>query len=215
MKPNIRRFLDAVSHAKGPPISVVNEVDDDGPPLTFTYIDKSIIGPTITPPDPGTALGCQCPHNCDGLSSTHDCLCTFHTDRQCAYDLNGRLTLAPGFPIYECNSKCRCGPRCPNRVIQKGPQVKVEIFKTVNKGWGVRARQAIPKGTFIAEYVGEIINAAEADRRAEVYDGIGITYLFDLDHEVPAEQSPEYTIDAYHCGNFSHFFNHSCDPNLA
>ena len=32
---------------------------------------------------------------------------------------------------------------------------KVDVFLTSNRGWGVRAAEPIPKGTFIVEYAGE------------------------------------------------------------
>ncbi|XP_027489395.1 histone-lysine N-methyltransferase SUV39H1-like, partial [Corapipo altera] len=49
----------------------------------------------------------------------------------------------------------------------------------------------------------------EAERRGQVYDRQGATYLFDLDYVEDV-----YTVDAAHYGNISHFVNHSCDPNL-
>ena len=39
----------------------------------------------------------------------------------------------------------------------------------------------IKRGTFIVEYVGEVITNEEAERRGKVYDSVGMTYLFDLD----------------------------------
>jgi euchromatic histone-lysine N-methyltransferase len=44
-------------------------------------------------------------------------------------------------------------------------------------GWGVRPLADIPKGTFVCEYVGEIISDLEAETRDD-------TYLFDLDNKV-------------------------------
>ena len=41
------------------------------------------------------------------------------------------------------------------------------------------------------EYVGEVIRSKEAERREQLYDNKGITYLFDLDYE-----SDEFTGDA-------------------
>lgn len=38
--------------------------------------------------------------------------------------------------IYECNEKCKCGPGCKNRSVQRGRQVELEIFKTRDRGWG-------------------------------------------------------------------------------
>ena len=50
-------------------------------------------------------------------------------------------------------------------------------------GWGVRALQTIPQGTFICEYVGELISDAEADVREDD------SYLFDLDNKVGCSTS--------------------------
>ncbi|XP_063177948.1 histone-lysine N-methyltransferase SUV39H1 isoform X1 [Chroicocephalus ridibundus] len=55
----------------------------------------------------------------------------------------------------------------------------------------------------------QIITSEEAERRGQVYDRQGATYLFDLDYVEDV-----YTVDAAHYGNISHFVNHSCDPNL-
>ncbi|XP_064409131.1 histone-lysine N-methyltransferase SUV39H2-like, partial [Latimeria chalumnae] len=55
----------------------------------------------------------------------------------------------------------------------------------------------------------QVITSEEAERRGQLYDSKGTTYLFDLDYE-----SDEFTVDATRYGNISHFVNHSCDPNL-
>ena len=81
-------------------------------------------------------------------------------------------------------------------------------------GWGVRTGENIPKGKFICEYVGEIITSEEADRRAKHDEVYGTTYLFDLDSEVLSTETADFTIDARHFGNVSHFINHSCNPNI-
>lgn len=41
-----------------------------------------------------------------------------------------------------------------------------------------------------------------------MYDQQGVTYLFDLDYVVD-----EFTVDAAHYGNVSHFINHSVSIN--
>jgi len=35
------------------------------------------------------------------------------------------------------------------------------------QGWGVRAGEAISRGTFVCEYVGEVLNDSEANERGE------------------------------------------------
>ncbi|XP_050006503.1 histone-lysine N-methyltransferase SUV39H2 isoform X6 [Alexandromys fortis] len=63
---------------------------------------------------------------------------------------------------------------------------------------------------YLCDYkVVKVITSEEAEKRGQLYDNQGITYLFDLDYE-----SDEFTVDAARYGNVSHFVNHSCDPNL-
>ena len=64
---------------------------------------------------------------------------------------------------YECNRKCACQNRenkrrnpCTNHVVQDGLKVRIEMFLTKKKGWGVRALEDIPDGTFMGAYIGEI-----------------------------------------------------------
>ena len=45
-------------------------------------------------------------------------------------------------------------------------------------GWAVRTQALIPKGTFVCEYVGEILTDSDADKREDD------CYLFDLDVKV-------------------------------
>lgn len=65
---------------------------------------------------------------------------------------------------------------CRNRVVQQGSRCALQITesKPKSKGWGVVALTKIQKGTFVAEYTGEILNDSEADRRTDD------NYFFDL-----------------------------------
>lgn len=38
-----------------------------------------------------------------------------------------------GYLVYECNERCSCSRTCPNRVLQNGVQVKLEVFMTETK----------------------------------------------------------------------------------
>ena len=118
-----------------------------------------------------------------------------------------------GSPLYECNKRCSCDETCTNRLVQKGRKHKLAIFRTDNGcGWGVKAMENIKAGSFVVEYVGEVITSEEAEERGRKYDAEGRTYLFDLDFNLGEENI--YTVDAAYFGNLSHFINHSCDPNL-
>lgn len=81
--------------------------------------------------------------------------------------------------IFECNSACDCNKiTCNNRVVLHGISKRFQLFKSPDKGWGLKALQLIEKGTYVCEYVGEIISDSEADNREDD------SYLFDLDNRV-------------------------------
>ncbi|WAR26612.1 SUV92-like protein [Mya arenaria] len=188
-------------------ISVENTVDLEGPPESFEYINDYKAGPGIVIPD-DPMIGCECE---DCLNEKKGC-CAAQFGVEFAYFKYKRLRIHAGRPIYECNKRCKCGPECPNRVVQQGRKHKVCVFRTSNgRGWGVKALQKIKAGTFVMEYVGEVISNEEAEIRGKTYDSVGRTYLFDLDFN--CDDCP-FTVDAAVYGNVSHFVNHSCDPNL-
>lgn len=186
-------------------IKVENNVDLEGPPKGFIYTNDYI--PTdgvIIPDDP--PIGCEC-ETCNSLQK--DCCGNQHCF---AYGKNKRIRVDLGMPIYECNKLCKCGPECKNRVVQKDEQVPMCIFRTNNgRGWGVKALKNIYANQFVCKYVGEILSHEEAERRGKMYDKEGRTYLFDLDFN---SADNVFTVDAATYGNVSHFFNHSCEPNL-
>ena len=64
------------------------------------------------------------------------------------------------------------------------------------------------QGTFINEYVGEVIDEAEANRRLAASRENNVTnfYMMELDKG--------RIIDAARAANVSRFINHSCSPNL-
>lgn len=73
-------------------------------------------------------------------------------------------------------------------------------------GKGCFARQFIPKGTRIIEYLGERISHKEADQRYEGEDvNNNHTFLFIADRRT--------VIDATRTGNEGRWINHNCDGN--
>lgn len=187
-------------------LTVENLIDFECPPLNFTYTNDVEPGKGVTIPD-DPPIGCDCTNGC---SSKSKC-CNDNSGSSFAYTSNKRIRVPPGTPVFECNKRCTCGSECMNRVVQQGRKHSLCIYKTSNNcGWGVRTLRTIYEGQFICEYVGEIINHEEAEKRGELYDAEGRTYLFDLD--MNSKDNP-YTIDAKYYGNVSHFINHSCDPN--
>lgn len=39
-------------------------------------------------------------------------------------------------PLYECHAGCSCSKDCPNRVVERGRTIPLQIFRTDDRGWG-------------------------------------------------------------------------------
>ena len=83
---------------------------------------------------------------------------------------------------------------------------RIQVRRSGVHGKGVFALQAIPAGTRLIEYVGDVITWPEALRR-HPHDPLqpNHTFYFHLDDK--------HVIDANVGGNASRWINHSCDPN--
>ncbi|XP_054442302.1 histone-lysine N-methyltransferase SETDB2 isoform X1 [Pteronotus mesoamericanus] len=67
--------------------------------------------------------------------------------------------------IYECSLLCKCSRQmCQNRVVQHGPQVRLQVFKTEKKGWGVRCLDDIDRGTFVCTYSGRLLSRSNTEK---------------------------------------------------
>lgn len=109
--------------------------------------------------------------------------------------------------LIECGPKCVVGDRCTNKRFQKHENAQCTIFKTEKKGYGLVATAYIPGGTFVMEYVGEVLNSKQFEKRASDYSKrMNAHYYF-------MALSSDCVIDATKKGNISRFINHSCDPN--
>lgn len=107
----------------------------------------------------------------------------------------------------ECDPEtCPCGVRCENTSIQRHIVARTERFMTEQKGWGVRAQEIIKKGTYILEYVGEVVTELEfKERMHTVYTNDIHHYCLHLDKGL--------FIDGHRMGSDCRFVNHSCEPN--
>lgn len=159
-------------------IPVINEIDYELAPMNFTYVTQPVAGEGAKlNNNPNFFSCCSCTDNC---SNPLTCECIINSGG-ISYDSTGRLLLDKPSGIYECNYRCACNVnRCRNRVVSKGPSIRLEVFRCEipAKGWGVRCRQPIPAGTFICDYLGEVLPESELDRRGEKH---GDEYLYDID----------------------------------
>jgi euchromatic histone-lysine N-methyltransferase len=219
-------MLDISLQQEPVPVCVVNTVDaDQQHPEPFQYTTKVCYGEALIKPSAPKPCSCTKCHDVFGA-----CHCVAkNLGGKLAYNHDGNLVRA--LPIvYECGNHCNCSQNCYNRVTQKGVQHRLEIFKTVNKGWGVRSWDFISAGSFVCEYTGELLDANAAN------DLDNDEYLFNLDFkkgnearwghvsDVPdsiasgipgaVPDGADYVIDASKHGNVARFINHSCDPNL-
>ncbi len=220
---------DLTSGAESTPVSLVNDVDEEKGPAYFTYFSTLKYSKSFNLAQP--SFGCNCHNACQ--PGDHNCSCVTKNGGKFPYTSNGILVSRKPL-IYECGPTCPCFPNCKNRVSQTGLKVHLEVFKTTDKGWGLRSWDPIRAGTFICEYAGEVIDKVKGKQGGE--EGDNDEYVFDtarvygsfkwnyepglLDEESSSESSEEYKlpsdliISAKNVGNVSRFMNHSCSPNV-
>ncbi|XP_063715483.1 histone-lysine N-methyltransferase SETDB1-like isoform X3 [Symsagittifera roscoffensis] len=176
------------------PIRVVNKIDDSVPIFGKYILERQPSAEVIAmmKTDPGFQACCDCTDNCKDKKKCACAQLTIETTRmgrngkskrKLTYSNAGfnhrRLTTRHEFGLYECNSNCSCNKEtCYNSVVQLGLQVRLELFMTEKKGWGVRSLDYIPAGTFICNYSGELMTKFAAEMAAMV---TGDTYLMNLD----------------------------------
>lgn len=66
----------------------------------------------------------------------------------------------------ECNEDCPAGRFCQNKLfIKRAYASDLEVIESPGKGCGLRTRSFIPLGSFIMEYVGEILSPDTMNER--------------------------------------------------
>ncbi|KAJ6756592.1 HISTONE-LYSINE N-METHYLTRANSFERASE SETMAR [Salix purpurea] len=165
---------DLTSGAETLPVSLVNDVDHEKGPAYFNY------SPTLkyskpVPRDP--FVGCACNGAC--LPGNENCDCVQKNGGYLPHIVNG-VIVSQKSVIYECGPPCRCPPTCRNRVSQGGLRVRLEVFKTKDRGWGLRSWDPIRAGAFICVYAGEAVDDSKAQELAgenednHIFDGTRI-----------------------------------------
>ena len=108
-----------------------------------------------------------------------------------------------------CDSRtCPCGPACSNRPFHQLQQPRTKPFLTrCGRGWGLKAVDRIPRGTFVVEYIGEILNDVQCAQRLAGDKERGETNFYMM------EVNRNQVIDARYKGNVSRLINSACEPN--
>ncbi|XP_057728918.1 histone-lysine N-methyltransferase, H3 lysine-9 specific SUVH1-like [Arachis stenosperma] len=210
------------------PVSLVNEVDNAKGPGFFTYVHS------LKNPKPFGSImsshGCNCNKAC--VPGDLSCSCIQRNVGDFPYIANGFLVSRKPL-VHECGSMCRCLPNCKNRVSQSGLKHYMEVFKTLDRGWGLRSLDPIRAGTFICEYAGEVVDRAKLSVNGREGDN---EYIFDtsrifkpfkwnyepslLEDGASSDGNEDYDIQSHliisakDVGNVARFMNHSCSPNV-
>jgi hypothetical protein len=145
-----RRFLRNLDTLDDPAVTLFNDIDGSTPTVTFEFVNQSTLGQGVLKVPDDFMIGCECRAEngrhcgCEYLSCT--CLpepTTGGGRKAFPYSMgkHDKACLRPIFlksrnHIYECNARCNCSDNCKNRVVQFGRKVKLQIFKTANRGWG-------------------------------------------------------------------------------
>jgi len=208
-------------------VSLVNEVDNVKAPTYFNYFLSLRHPKSFSLMQP--SKGCTCTKAC--VPGDLNCSCIRRNEGDFPYTGNGVLVSRMQL-VHECGPTCKCFPNCKNRVSQTGLKHHMEVFKTKDRGWGLRSLDPIRAGTFICEYAGEVVDRAKVSQLVRE----GNEYVFDttriygqfkwnyeprLLEEVNANESSEdyamphpLIISAKNFGNVARFMNHSCSPNV-
>ncbi|KAK2887525.1 hypothetical protein Q8A67_015753 [Cirrhinus molitorella] len=186
------------------PVPCINEVDNTLAP-NISYTKDRVPAPGVSINTSSDFLiGCDCT---DGCRDRSKCACHQLTIEATSLCSGGPVDVSAGYThkrlpttlptgVYECNPLCRCDPRmCSNRLVQHGLQLRLELFMTQHKGWGIRCRDDVAKGTFVCVFTGKIVNE---DRMNEDDTVSGNEYLANLDFIEGVEKLKEgYESEAY------------------
>ncbi|GLD73882.1 histone-lysine N-methyltransferase SETDB2-like protein, partial [Lates japonicus] len=101
---------------------------------------------------------CDCT---DGCTDAQSCACVAMTGGGRRYT-HHRLTEPVPSGLCECGPWCSCDrARCQNRLVQRGIRVRLQVFQTEDRGWGVRCRDDLDRGTFVCIYAGVILRRVQ------------------------------------------------------
>ncbi|CAO2190234.1 unnamed protein product [Urochloa humidicola] len=209
-------------------VPVCNKLDDDRSPLLFEYTVRPEFP---VPPAPATGKrqrGCHCGTGC---GSNSKCRCERKNAGGPVYNEDGTLLL--GRPVvYECGASCGCPITCLNRVTQRGMKHRLEVFRSHETGWGVRALDLIPPGAFVCEFSGDVVvmdgdhsgkglmedrSIIDPKRFPERWREWGDASAVDPSNRVPQFTKfagPGYVLDVSHKRNVACYISHSCTPNV-
>ncbi|GMF37896.1 unnamed protein product [Phytophthora lilii] len=148
------------------------------------------------------------------LETNGRCPLTRHADLEKQHEMEAMVYCGEGcynrMLFISCSDETCSAPdssMCSNRAIKRRELKSVRVEYIPGPGFGLIANEKINAGEFIIEYVGEVIDDIECERRMIKYRDNGEVnfYMMELEKNI--------VIDAKYRSNESRFINHSCDPN--
>uniref|UniRef100_A0A3B5MX31 [histone H3]-lysine(4) N-trimethyltransferase n=1 Tax=Xiphophorus couchianus TaxID=32473 RepID=A0A3B5MX31_9TELE len=200
-------ILDITSGKEDIPLSCVNEIDTTPPPNVKYSKERIPEDGVFINTSSDFLVGCECT---DGCKDKSKCSCHQLTLQASGCTPGGQINQSAGYSykrleeclptgIYECNKRCKCcSQMCTNRLVQHGLQVRLQLFKTQNKGWGIRCLDDIAKGSFVCIYAGKILTDDFADKEGLE---MGDEYFANLDHIESVENFKEGYESEAHCSD--------------
>lgn len=174
------------------------DTDEEAEPIPdlpeYEYLRRSVWPDGDSPPPRPRRSDipiCSCPPRASGACTDGGCL-----------NFVSRVICDPN----TCPAQESCRNIAFNR--RKKPDLK-PFFTNDGRGWGLKAHEDIPKGSFVVEYVGEIIDQYECEKRLKQVQRRGDSEYYMM------EISADHVLDASRKGNLSRFINSSCSPNCA
>lgn len=164
-------------------ISLINQFTEEQLAFDFEYRSETYPHPALVTKgfsfNENFKSGCDCDSDCKQRINCH---CHIENEKNAgiAAHLKGslddrkkyrykRLMEQVTTGIFECNSYCNCSKKCPNRVVQNGMRFRLQVRKTLKKGWGVIALDDIPAGAFICTYSAELLDDADQYGDSDMY----------------------------------------------
>ncbi|XP_028811062.1 histone-lysine N-methyltransferase SETDB2 isoform X2 [Denticeps clupeoides] len=156
------RRRDLSQGAEPVPVQLCNELDAANPPQFRYRKDRWPHGCYLSR-GPLFTDCCDCT---DGCGDARACACLRLSLRAAAgTELYRHQRLQRPVPtgLYECSPWCGCDrSRCLNRVVQRGLRVRLQVFRTEDRGWGVRCQDDLDSGTFVCTYAGVVLHSGRS-----------------------------------------------------
>ncbi|ORZ02031.1 hypothetical protein BCR41DRAFT_313596 [Lobosporangium transversale] len=206
-----------------------SEDEDQGPKRTRSDRHKQALPPPPPPPPIGPPSIKYLPSSLEEAQSTYqqidhniyrgtntgnspvdDCLpcqCKYNPHRDPRWKACGPDCINRNLLVECIEDDCPCGSYCLNRRFQTKQNARVDVVKTEKKGYGLRAMEELSSGTFVMEYIGEVLPHSSFIKRTREYSLAGVEHFYFMSLQA------DEVIDATKKGCLARFINHSCNPN--